>query len=194
MIENTAVWSSFCAVFSLLRNYPWLTVSARVQHLCQSTFVFLLYKKKRKQSKTGIVFQKCCTIEKPKNDIWNDHSYFRVRVVNLNLSLCVARYLTSMHSSFEQSHQPHHHHPLHHHHSHSQEHYHSHQESSCLPLNILTKPNTQISKQMLKPPKIVITNIDEDPAIKRQRRRRKIAEYVGMLGLFAFLFFVLFKK
>ena len=47
---------------------------------------------------------------------------------------------------------------------------------------------------MLKPPKIVITNIDEDPAIKRQRRRRKIAEYVGMLGLFAFLFFVLFKK
>lgn len=32
---------------------------------------------------------------------------------------------------------------------------------------------------MLKPPKIVITNIDEDPAIRRERKRKKITELCG---------------
>lgn len=35
------------------------------------------------------------------------------------------------------------------------------------------------SFQMLKPPKIVITNIDEDPAVRRDGRRKKIAEICG---------------
>lgn len=32
---------------------------------------------------------------------------------------------------------------------------------------------------MLKPPKIVITNIDEDPQARRNRKRQKIAEFSG---------------
>ncbi|KAH9388691.1 hypothetical protein TYRP_008035, partial [Tyrophagus putrescentiae] len=44
----------------------------------------------------------------------------------------------------------------------------------------LTNLVNHLAVQMLKPPKIVITNIDEDPSVRRNRHRQKIAEICAL--------------